>query len=243
MKMSDKLIELRKEKGWTQNELGERLGVSNQAISKWESEMNMPDVMLLPAIADLFGCYIDELFQRNVMPEKEGILPLPWEDDDTVRCVVFKGHTKLASEDDVTKNVTFEMTGDALSVYSDGSITVNGNVTSGGCTAHGDISVEGKIIGECVASGSITVGDKILGTCTAGENITAGGKITGACVARNIMSDEDLSEDEWEEDASEESEVILEDPDITLKNVMECIEDTLEGLEMTLDSLDDMKQG
>ena len=241
MSLGKNIAKLRKEKGWTQNELGERLGVSNQAISKWESEMNMPDVMLLPAIADLFGCYIDELFQRNVMPEKEGVLPLPWEDDDTVRCVVFKGHTMLASEDDVTKNVTFEMTGDALSVYSDGSITVNGNVTSGGCTAHGDISVEGKIIGECVASGSITVGDKILGTCTAGENITAGGKITGACVARNIMSDEDLSEDEWEEDASEESEVILEGLDITLKNVMECVEDTLEGLEMTLDSLDDMK--
>ena len=241
MSLGKNIAKLRKEKGWTQNELGERLGVSNQAISKWESEMNMPDVMLLPAIADLFGCYIDELFQRNVVPEKEGILPLPWEDDDTVRCVVFKGHTKLASEDDITKNVTFEMTGDAFSVYSDGTIIVNGNVTSGGCTAHGDISVEGKIIGECVASGSITVGDKILGTCTAGENITAGGKITGACVARNIMSDEDLSEDEWEEDASEESEVILEGLDITLKNVMECVEDTLEGLEMTLDSLNDMK--
>lgn len=241
MSLGKNIAKLRKEKGWTQNELGERLGVSNQAISKWESEMNMPDVMLLPAIADLFGCYIDELFQRNVVPEKEGILPLPWEDDDTVRCVVFKGHTKLASEDDVTKNVTFEMTGDVPTVYSDGNIIVNGNVTSGGCTAHGDISVEGKIIGECVASGSITVGDKILGTCTAGENITAGGKITGACVARNIMSDEELSEDEWEEDASEESEVILEGLDITLKNVMECVEDTLEGLEMTLDSLNDMK--
>ena len=241
MSLGKNIAKLRKEKGWTQNELGERLGVSNQAISKWESEMNMPDVMLLPAIADLFGCYIDELFQRNVMPEKEGILPLPWEDDDTVRCVVFKGHTKLASEDDITKNVTFEMTGDVPTVYSDGNIIVNGNVTSGGCTAHGDISVEGKIIGECVASGSITVGDKILGTCTAGENITAGGKITGVCVARNIMSDEELSEDEWEEDASEESEVILEGLDITLKNVMECVEDTLEGLEMTLDSLDDMK--
>ena len=241
MSLGKNIAKLRKEKGWTQNELGERLGVSNQAISKWESEMNMPDVMLLPAIADLFGCYIDELFQRNVVPEKEGILPLPWEDDDTVRCVVFKGHTMLASEDDITKNVTFEMTGDVPTVYSDGNIIVNGNVTSGGCTAHGDISVEGKIIGECVASGSITVGDKILGTCTAGENITAGGKITGACVARNIMSDEDLSEDEWEEDASEESEVILEGLDITLKNVMECVEDTLEGLEMTLDSLNGMK--
>ena len=222
MSLGKNIAKLRKEKGWTQNELGERLGVSNQAISKWESEMNMPDVMLLPAIADLFGCYIDELFQRNVVPEKEGILPLPWEDDDAVRCVVFKGHTMLASEDDITKNVTFEMTGDVPTVYSDGTIIVNGNVTGGGCTAHGDISVEGKIVGECTANGSITVGNKILGTCTAGQNITAGGKITGACVARNIMSDEDLSEDECEEDVSEGSENILEGLDITLNDVMEC---------------------
>ena len=241
MSLGKNIAKLRKEKGWTQSEFGEKLGVSNQAVSKWESEMNMPDVLLLPVIADLFGCYIDELFQRNVLSERGGALLLPWEDDDTVRCVAFKGHTMLASEDDITKNVTFEMTGDPLSVYSDGNIIVNGNVTGGGCTANGDISVEGKIVGECTANGSITVGNKILGTCTAGENITAGGKITGACIAKNILSDEDLSEDECEENVSGGPEDMLEGLDITLKDVLACVEDTLEGLEMTLDSLEDME--
>lgn len=240
MSLGKNIAKFRKEKGWTQSELGERLGVSNQAISKWESEMNMPDVMLLPAIADLFGCYIDELFQRNVMPERELGMPFTWEDDDAVRCVVFKGHTMLASDDDITKNISFEMTGDVPTVYSDGNIIINGNVTGGGCTAKGNISVEGKIIGECVASGSITVGDKILGTCTAGENITAGGKITGACVANHIVSEDDMSEDACEDNVDEDMEDRFDGVEKILKETLEKMEDTLEGLEVTLDSLNGM---
>ena len=172
------------------------------------------------------------------MPEKDCALSLPWEDDDVVRCAVFKGHKMLTSEDDVTKHVTFEMTGDALSVCSDGNIIVNGNVTGGGCTSDGDISVGGKIVGECTANGSITVGDKILGTCTAGENITAGGKITGACTAYNVMSGDDLSEDVCEDDVLEVMEDTLEGLETTLEGVLESIEDTLEALEMTFDSME-----
>ena len=211
MSLGKNIAKLRKEKGWTQSELGERLGVSNQAISKWESEMNMPDVLLLPALADLFGCYIDELFQRNVIREKECGLTLPWDNDDVIRGVVFKGNELLTSEDDIAKNVTFEMAGDALSVYCDGNITINGNVAGGGCTAKGDISVAGRIIGECTANGNITVGDRILGACTA-HNITAGGRITGACTAHNIMTEYDSGEcdDEWLEDTLESIEVTLE---------------------------------
>lgn len=219
MSLGKNIAKLRKEKGWTQSELGEKLGISNQAISKWESEMNMPDVLLLPALADLFGCYIDELFQRNVIPEKESGLSLPWEDDEVIRCVVFKGHEMLKSEDDITKNVTFEIAGNALSVYCDGNVIVNGNIAGGGCTAQGNVSVEGRIIGACTANGSITVGDRILGSCTAWENISAGGRITGACTAHNITTEEDMLDDVCDEDT------------------IESIEDTLDSIKDTLDSL------
>lgn len=212
MSLGKNIAKLRKEKGWTQSELGEKLGVSNQAISKWESEMNMPDVLLLPALADLFGCYIDELFQRNVIPKEECSLPLPWDNDDIIRGVVFKGHELIAAEDDITKNITFEIAGNALSVSCNGNVTINGNITGGGCTAKGNVSVEGRIIGECTANGSITVGDRILGACTA-HNIKAGGKITGACTAHNFIETEDDSgkcDDEWLEDTLESIEVTLE---------------------------------
>ena len=219
MSLGKNIAKFRKEKGWTQGELGEKLGVSNQAVSKWESEMNMPDVLLLPALADLFGCYIDELFQRNVIPEKESGFSLPWENDDVIRCVVFKGHEMLTSEDDITKNVTFEIAGNALSVVCDGNVVINGIIAGGGCTAQGNVSVSGRIIGECTANGNITVGDRILGACTAGANISAGYKITGACTAHNITTDEDLFDDVCDEDMTE------------------SIEDTLDSIKDTLDSL------
>ena len=69
MSIGKNIASFRKAKGWTQAELGEKIGVSNQAVSKWESETSMPDVMLLPVIADAFECYIDEVFSRGVKTE------------------------------------------------------------------------------------------------------------------------------------------------------------------------------
>jgi len=56
--------ELRKEKKVTQEELANAVGVSTQAVSKWECG-GSPDIELLPAIADFFGVSIDRLFDRN----------------------------------------------------------------------------------------------------------------------------------------------------------------------------------
>ena len=83
----------RKAKGWTQAELGEKIGVSNQSVSKWESETSMPDVMLLPALADAFGCYIDELFSRDIKTEIHYDLctELPFPDDTVMREVLCNG--------------------------------------------------------------------------------------------------------------------------------------------------------
>lgn len=70
MTLGKNIAALRKEKGWTQAQLGERLGVSNQAISKWEQGVNLPDVMLLPIIAKVFGVTIDRLFEEITIEEK-----------------------------------------------------------------------------------------------------------------------------------------------------------------------------
>lgn len=53
---------LRQCKGATQEHLAEHLHISCQAVSKWENEAAMPDIMLLPSLADYFGVSIDELF-------------------------------------------------------------------------------------------------------------------------------------------------------------------------------------
>lgn len=60
--------ELRKERKMTQEALGEAVGVSSQAVSKWESGSGgMPDIELIPAIADFFGITTDKLFGRDVV--------------------------------------------------------------------------------------------------------------------------------------------------------------------------------
>ena len=60
-----KIRNLRKSKGLTQEELAEKLAVTSQAVSKWENGPSMPDIMLLPIIADVFGIRIDVLFGRQ----------------------------------------------------------------------------------------------------------------------------------------------------------------------------------
>ncbi|MBQ3112380.1 MAG: helix-turn-helix transcriptional regulator [Firmicutes bacterium] len=53
----------RKEKGLTQQQLAERLGVTDKAVSKWECDRSLPDISLLPLLAAEFGCSVDELMQ------------------------------------------------------------------------------------------------------------------------------------------------------------------------------------
>lgn len=62
MSISENIAKYRKQKGYTQEKLGEILGVTNQAVSKWESAVSMPDVMLLPKIADALGITLDGLY-------------------------------------------------------------------------------------------------------------------------------------------------------------------------------------
>jgi len=61
MEFNNKLYELRKQKGFSQEELANRLNVSRQTISKWEVGDSTPDMEKLVAISDLFEVSLDEL--------------------------------------------------------------------------------------------------------------------------------------------------------------------------------------
>ena len=62
MEIGNKIKQLRYKASLTQEQLAEKLGLSAQAVSKWENAVAMPDITLLPEIAEIFGISIDELF-------------------------------------------------------------------------------------------------------------------------------------------------------------------------------------
>lgn len=54
---------LRREKGMTQLELAEKMGVTDKAVSKWERELSCPDISSIPRLAEILGVSVDELMQ------------------------------------------------------------------------------------------------------------------------------------------------------------------------------------
>ena len=74
--ISSKIRQLRKAKNMSQEELAALLGVSFQAVSKWETGAAMPDITLIPAIAFLFGVSTDELFEYNRLENEERVFEI-----------------------------------------------------------------------------------------------------------------------------------------------------------------------
>lgn len=72
-RINETLARLRSKSRLTQEEAANHLGITKAAVSKWECGQSMPDISLLPAIADLYSTSIDDLFGRVQEPDKESI--------------------------------------------------------------------------------------------------------------------------------------------------------------------------
>ena len=206
--LAENIQNLRKKLGFTQEELAEKLGVTFQAVSKWENAKSTPDISFLPIMADLFDCSIDQLFSRDTQSNIKFCAELPWTDDDIIRGVVCEGKKILQVTDKLTQKFTFEIIGDAKSVESKCNIEVSGNV-SGGCNAGNSINVGGNLCGavncgnnvqcSCNIHGSINCGDNvtaacdILGDINCGDNVTAGRDIRAGTVECSKVQCETLN--------------------------------------------------
>ncbi len=60
------LLELRKERGWTQSTLAKKMNLSAQSVSKWERGTSYPDIELFPVLAKVFDVDIDVLFGKDI---------------------------------------------------------------------------------------------------------------------------------------------------------------------------------
>ncbi len=81
MILADKIIELRKRNGWSQEELAEKLDVSRQSISKWEGAQSVPDMNRILALSQIFGVSTDVLLKDEL--ELDGAPELGLQAEDT----------------------------------------------------------------------------------------------------------------------------------------------------------------
>lgn len=73
LKISENIVRMRREKGVTQDELAEFLGVTKASVSKWETKQSFPDILLLPQLASYFDITVDELLGYEPQLSREQI--------------------------------------------------------------------------------------------------------------------------------------------------------------------------
>lgn len=169
MTLGNKIAYYRKSLSITQDALAQKLGVTNQAVSKWESDQCCPDVMLLPKLADIFGISIDELFGREAQAEAPAPTPLSWPDDNVLRVAVYVGH-KMVCGGAGQKGYEYRYDSNVDGVLSCVSVTcgdVGGNVDAGR-----DVNCR-NVLGRVDAGASINCGN-VEGNVDAGLNVTCG---------------------------------------------------------------------
>ena len=66
--MGEIISTLRKEKGMTQKDIAEKLGVTDKAVSKWERDIAFPDTATIPKLAEILGVSVEELLQAKTAP-------------------------------------------------------------------------------------------------------------------------------------------------------------------------------
>ena len=87
MILADKIIDLRKKNGWSQEELAERLGVTRQSISKWEGAQSVPDMNRILAMSKLFDVSTDYLLKDELEAVQAAPAPSAAADDASARTV------------------------------------------------------------------------------------------------------------------------------------------------------------
>lgn len=198
----ERIASYRKALGLTQEGLAQKIGVTNQAVSKWEADQCCPDIMLLPVLADVFGVTLDELFGRPAsVPVPQGsyaaVDGLPWPDDEDLRAVCYYGH-KLVDYDsipeDKPKNVAewlerhvhvsingasydyhpaeLHFSGRVRDIHSDYAVICENTDVAGDVNA-GDSVRCGNVGGSVTAGDGVTCGE-VTGDVNAGDGVTCG---------------------------------------------------------------------
>lgn len=119
-----RIAELRRQKGLTQEELAQRLGLSSQAVSKWENDLSYLDILLLPELARLLDTTTDALLTGERPPETQIV---PAEARKPAEEMLLKIRAVSANGDRACVNLPLMMLKMALELGASGSININGS--------------------------------------------------------------------------------------------------------------------
>lgn len=160
MNIGNNIKYLRVKKQMTQEQVADQLGVTYQAVSKWETGANTPDISLLPSLASLFGVAIDALFSDHIADVEENLLPA--KDDDVIRIVQMRGRqvvkvTAIRTSDTPAIEIAFPRNCNEQTQYF--KVEIYGHVVADG-SINGDVvghqSIQcGEINGDVRAEGDI----------------------------------------------------------------------------------------
>ena len=182
MKIGENIRTLRQQKNINQEALAAAFSVSIQAVSKWETGASLPDVALIPSIAEFFGVTIDQLFYGldSKAADAVGTEPpaeapswqgrekgLPFPNDNTVRVVQYIGHRLVkAADKDLWDGIllNLEETMENISMSKSRSLQIE---------VWGHAQLEGDLTGDIHAGGSVECGE-VEGDVHAGGSVNCG---------------------------------------------------------------------
>ena len=124
MTIGKRIALLRKEKGLTQEELASHMGVSPQAVSKWENDQTCPDISALPKLAQLFGVTVDELLSGK--EELPAVRVLPPEQRKDLKDMLLRITVDSADGDRVRVNLPMALVEVAMEIGME-MPQINGN--------------------------------------------------------------------------------------------------------------------
>ena len=124
MTIGKRIAHLRKEKGLTQEELAQHMGISPQAVSKWENDQTCPDISALPKLARLFDVTVDELLEgREALP---AVRILPPEQRRDIKDMILRVTVDSAQGDKVRVNLPMALMEIAMEIGME-MPQINGN--------------------------------------------------------------------------------------------------------------------
>ncbi|MDD2980863.1 MAG: helix-turn-helix transcriptional regulator [Hespellia sp.] len=140
MIISEKIMELRKQNGWSQEELAFQLGVSRQSVSKWESGASIPDMEKILKLSDIFGVSTDYLLKDHFKTEEDCVAVQSGEVDGPKQISMEEADTFMGLKQNSAKRAGLAVSGYILSpavlvflcgLYESGALRISEDMLGG----------------------------------------------------------------------------------------------------------------